>query len=128
MNTEQAVLATGGIHCGKIFQLFQQLQASSSVFASCQDFLVILGGLNSQILQDSRAKYGKFVRPSRVIEEGVAENNQTDKVGRVQSSLKPSSADEHEEVLGASVEGFGPEVGEKTRWGKCSHPRSANSL
>ena len=65
-------------------------------------------------MQDSRAKYGKFVRPSRVIEEGVtAENNQADKVW---SSLKPSLADKQEEALGASVEGFGSEVGETTRW------------
>ena len=39
----QAVLATGGIHSGKIFQLFQQLQASSfPVFASPQDILILL--------------------------------------------------------------------------------------
>ena len=64
-----------------------------------------------------------------MIEEGVtAENNQADKVWSLKSSLKPSLADKQEEALGASVEGFGPEVGEKTRWGKCSHPRSANSL
>ena len=62
-----------------------------------------------------------------MIEEGVAENNQTDKVGRVQSSLKPSSADKHEEVVGASVKGFGPEDEEKSRWGNCSDLRSANS-
>ena len=34
MMIEQVVLAAGGIHCGKIFQLFQQLQASNSyIFA-----------------------------------------------------------------------------------------------
>ena len=52
-----------------------------------------------------------------MIEEGVAENNQTDKFPSI---LKPSLTDEQEEVLGASVEGFGPEGGETTRWGNCS--------
>ena len=62
------------------------------------------------MLQDSRAKYGKFVRPSRLIEEKkqtLEEDFQTN-----------SLAAEHEEVVEASGKVF--ESGEKSRWEKFS--------
>ena len=88
-------------------------------------------GLKSYIFQDSRAKYGKFVRPSRVIDEEVAKNNQTSRetenVGTVNIRLNSSLAGEQQELLGANVKGFGLEAGQKSRWEKCSYLCSANS-
>ena len=71
--------------------------------------------------QDSRAKYGKFVRPSRGIEE--PENNlksgEAKKVFMDQTGLKVSLlTGKHQEEVEAVVKGFGQEeeAGEKSRW------------
>ena len=62
------------------------------------------------LLQDSRAKYGKFVRPSRLIEEKKQTLEED-----VQTNSLPAK---HQEVVEASGKVF--ESGEKSRWGKCS--------